>query len=812
MRKIFIVLIFTNLLFTYTIISQERGNRLGGKIKGIVIDSDTQNPIEYSNIVLHNLSDSVFIAGTVTNKNGEFELERIKPGEFYIEVRFMGYKSEIISYLNITSQSRVIDVGNVELKLQSINVGDVEVVAERSGIEYKIDKKVVNVSKHYTAASGNAVDVLENVPSVSVDVEGNVSLRGSGNFTLLIDNRPTVLDPNDALQQIPASTIEDIEIITNPSARFDPDGPSGIINLITKKEGFSGSSGIINLNGGLDEKYGGDFLFNYKTGIITTYFGADYNKRFMPGNSESRNITSRNDLTSFINSDGNSNSGRTFYGVRGGLDFNFDKSNSLGFSFRYGNMDFNSSNNLNYQSWTSLSDQRELFKNKRVSERIGDFLSFSADYRHAFNNNGHEITGSFSFQNRDMEELSTNKLFDEDGNIYDGNINTEDGPSGGYRANIDYRLPLSETNKFEFGYQNRLGNSTDNTSYSYYDKNAGDFILDDLFTRDIDYKRYIHSFYTLYSAETGNFGYQGGIRAEYTDRIIELKKNNEQYIIDRWDYYPNVHFSYKLNNANQFMASYTKRVERPRGWNLEPFDTWEDAYSIRRGNPDLQPEDIDSYEAGYQHYFGKNLFSLEAYYRVTHDKIEYIRSVYDNADFKNVILTTVENVGKDYSFGTELMLDFNFTDWWKLNLMGDIYNYQVEGSFGNQEFSRESSNWRARFNNSFNLSKSSRIQFNNSYNSKTVSSQGTREGFFTTSLAIRYVIFENLTATLQFRDLFSTAKNEFTSEGPNFYRYEFSTRKAPMVMLNLNFNINNYKQDKRDSNDINGSQGEGDDF
>ena len=268
-----------------------------------------------------------------------------------------------------------------------------------------------------------------------------------------------------------------------------------------------------------------------------------------------------------------------------------------------------------------------------------------------------------------------------------------------------------------------------------------------------------------------------------------------------------MHFSYKLDDANQFILSYTKRIERPRGWNLEPFITWSDAYNVRQGNPGLKPEDIDSYEAGYQRYFGKNLFSLETYYRVTNDKIENIRSVYDNAGYDNVILRSVKNVGNDYSFGTEMMLDFNVVDWFKLNLMGNVFDYRVEGFYEGNDFSRSSTNWSTRINSTFIISKSMRIQLNNSYNSKTVSSQGTRAGYFTSSLAIRQQILENLTATLQIRDLFGSANNEFTSEGTNFYNYNFSERKAPMVMLNLNFNINNYKQ--KNEGGSNGGEGGG---
>lgn len=242
------------------------------------------------------------------------------------------------------------------------------------------------------------------------------------------------------------------------------------------------------------------------------------------------------------------------------------------------------------------------------------------------------------------------------------------------------------------------------------------------------------------------------------------------------------------------MASYSRRIERPRGWELEPFETWMDAYNVRVGNPSLAPEYIDSYEIGYQTNFGKNLISSEIYYRITHNKIEHVRSVYDD----NITLHSVENIGTDYALGGELLFNLDMLKVWTVNLMGNFYNYRVEGELYEESFSRESFNWRARMSNAIKLGASTQFQLDGMYNSPTVSSQGRREGFFITNAALkREFLNRQLSATIQVRDIFSTAKYEYTTVGPDFRTSRYATREAPMVMLNIRFNFNNYKPERR---------------
>jgi outer membrane receptor protein involved in Fe transport len=307
------------------------------------------------------------------------------------------------------------------------------------------------------------------------------------------------------------------------------------------------------------------------------------------------------------------------------------------------------------------------------------------------------------------------------------------------------------------------------------------------------------SIYTIYSNMFGNLGYQLGLREEYTYRNIEIPDRNNQFKIDKWDYFPSFHLSYKFPTGQQLMASYSRRIQRPRGWSLEPFETWIDANTIRKGNPSLLPEYIDSYELGIQTFFGTVSFSSEFYYRINNNRIENVSSVYS----ENVTLQTFDNVGKDYSLGNEILINTDLFEFWNINLMGNIYDYRMKGILYNEAINRSSFNWRSRLNNVFKLGLF-QIQLNVQYNSPSISSQGRREGFFTTDAALRTdVLNKKLSLILQVRDLFKTGKNEFTTQTPDFYSYSYFKREAPMVMLTMKLSLNNYKQQREQQGEEN---------
>jgi outer membrane receptor protein involved in Fe transport len=785
-----IALFSLTLLMSSYVISQEEMQMIGGTIAGTVLDSVSHKPMEYTNIILFSGDDSSMVTGITTGINGKFELTKLKPGKYYADVHFMGFEKKRVRDISVGQGMLRNDVGNILLKATEIALGSVVVEGERTSISYQIDKKVIDVSQMQTVVSGNASDVLQNVPSVTVDIEGNVSLRGSSDFTVLVDGRPSILDAQDVLQQIPATSIQTIEIITNPSAKYDPEGTAGIINIILKKAEDFGLNGISHMNAGLNDKYGGDFLLEYKNNSYTLNFGADYNRRYTPGNSRKEELYTVQGNTSTITSQGDTKWGREFWGLRGGLEFLLGEKDILSFGGRYGSREMNRIANLRFfeQSQNGTSN----FINRSDMKRAGDFYSLNMNYSHKFERTGHEIKAEMSYSYRTGNETTLTESFRID-TLFDGIITTETGPSKEMEGKIDYTLPLGPTSKFETGYQGETEISNEITGLQEFDTQGKRYIIFPQFSHDAKYTETEHSLYSLYSDEWGGLGIQGGIRGEYTYRVVELADQTHTFKTDKWDFFPTIHASYKFQNDNQLMASYTRRIQRPGGWALEPFLTWVDANNVQQGNPTLKNQYIDSYEAGVQTSLSDIFFSTEVYYRITHNKTEQIRSAYS----ANVTLTSFENVGKDYSLGSEFQINFEPIKTWDVNFLGNVYKYNVEGIVGGEPFSRESFNWNTRLNNTLKFSKATQLQFNATYNSPSISSQGRREGFLTTDLALRQDLLERtLSLTLQIRDLFKTGKQEFTTQGTGYYSYNYSTNEAPIVVLSIKYLFNNYSQEE----------------
>lgn len=772
--------------------AQERA-RGNGAIFGKVYEAAQRTPIEFANVLLLSVKDSAMVRGIATNAKGEFRFEALPPGEYYLDVQFIGFKKKRVAGFAITAARPTIDLGGILLQQTTLAVEGVEVEAEALAVSYQLDKKVINVGRQPAASSGTVVDVLENVPSVSVDIEGNVSLRGSSNFTVLIDGRPSILEPSDALQQIPASTVENIEIVTNPSAKHDPEGASGIINIVLKKERRSGRSGIVNLNLGAGEKYGGDFLYDYKSGSVQATFGVDYNRRLFTGTEREENQTTREGLISTINSNGDSRRQDKNLGGRGELRWEPSRKDEFNFGGRYGERNSVRGSTLQYFESVSTAPTASEYSSASDRTRARDFYALNAGYKHRFAPKGHELAAELFYSRREGDEANTFSLRTLAENMISGQRNTEIGPSRELRAKIDYTLTLGEKSKFEAGYQSEWERSEDRTGLSEYDRLMDAYVTRAQFNNFTQYDENAHALYALFAAAWRGTSYQLGLRGELTDRAIYSASAAQRFVIEQWDYFPSVHVSRQIAGKHQAMASYTRRIERPNGGELEPFLTWVDAYNVRVGNPALQSEYIDSYELGYQMNFAQSQWSLEAYGRKTHNKIEDVRSVY--AD--NVTLRSAANIGADYTFGSELLWTRDFTKRWSVNLTGNLYQYRITGVLFDEAFERESFNWNLRGSNSLKLQSGTQLQFDAIYNSPSVATQGRREGFFTANVAIKQEFFAKMfSATLQVRDVFRSAKEESISEGENFYNARASRREAPVVLLNLKYNFNHYKTER----------------
>ena len=777
-----------------------------GIVKGKVYNGKQKTPVEYATVAVYNADDDSVITGTISDENGNFKIKGLTNGNFYVVVSFLGFENKRYENIVVDGGRDMIDLGTISLGDANESIEEVEVIAERQSVEFHIDKKVVSVGKQMTSASLSAVEVLENVPSVRVDIEGNVSLRGSTGFTVLIDGKPTVLEPSDALRQTPASTIQNIEIITNPSAKYQPDGTGGIINIITKKNRTQGVQGLINAKAGTYGMYGGDFLLNWRKKNFNFNIGADYNERPFPGETYSRRETTQSETTTIIEAQGDNERSYNGGGFRGGIDWDMTKRDALSFNFRVGEFNMASESDLNYLTKTipATTELRELSANE--SDRSGMYYSVTGNYTHKFVQKGHEFAAQLNYRSHDGDEYSQNTL-SQNGIINNGTRTTEVGPNQRWELRLDYTKPVGESDQFEAGFQGRTGLGDDETRRFLWSETDNDFVEDPNSYNTTTLDRNIYALYSVYKGKKSDFGYQFGLRGEYTNRTIESTGADQTYVIDRWDYFPTVHFSYELPAENQIMASYSRRIDRPRSYYLEPFETWTDMFNVRSGNPELDPEYIDALELGYLKQWEKTQLSLETYYRVTHGKVERIQKVYD----EGILLHTYDNVGTDYSLGLEAMYNIPVAKWWEMNLMGNIYDYRIESNYEGVE-DRSSFNWSSRINNSFVLKKNVKLQIDGNYNSPTVTAQGETEGNYYMNAAVRMDFMDRkLSAVIQARDVLGTSKRVSITEDVSFYNYQKQTRNAPMISFTLSYRLNNFIQ-KRSRNGGDNGGGMEDDF
>jgi len=789
-RLIFITL---GLLISFAIVANVPA--IEGVVKGKVYDARSKKPVEYATVAIYNADNNRVITGTVSDNKGFFKIKGLKKGNFYVVVSFLGYENKRYDNIAIGDGRTSIDLGTIALGDASQTLDQIEVVAERQAVEFHIDKKVVSVGKQLTSASLSAVEVLENVPSVRVDIEGNVSLRGSTGFTVLIDGKPTVLEPSDVLRQTPASTIQNIEIITNPSAKYRPDGTGGIINIITKKNKTQGVQGLINAKAGTFGMYGGDFLLNWRKKKVNFNLGADYNDRPFPGETYSRRETTQNGDMTIIEASGDRNRGYYGGGVRGGFEWDISEHDLISFNVRVGRFNMHSESELNYLTTTIPATDKQAELSNNESKRSGIYYSLTANYSHQFQEKGHELSAQMNYRGHDGDEYAENTL-SQNGIINSGTRTTEVGPSARLDLRIDYTKPVGENNVFEAGFQGRIRTGDDETKRFIWSKPDNDFIEEVQNRNTSEMERNIHALYSVYKGKINDFGYQLGLRGEYTYRHISSVAAMQTYTINRWDYFPTLHLSYQLPEKNQLMASYSRRIDRPRGWYLEPFETWTDMFNVRSGNPDLDPEYIDALEVGYLKQWQKTQLSFETYYRVTHGKVERIQKVYD----EGILLHTFDNVGTDYALGLEAMFSVPLAKWWNVNLMGNLYDYRIESNY-DQVADRSSFNWSTRMNNSFVLKKNIKLQIDGNYNSPTVTAQGETEGNYYMNAAIRMDFMDRkLSAVVQLRDVLGTSQRVSITRDPSFYNYQKHTRKAPMLSFTLSYRLNNFVQKRRKAN------------
>ncbi len=771
-----------------------------GIIAGRIVDQETNEPLSFANVYLYSMRNDSLISGAIAEKDGNFEMKDLPFGRFNIQVKYVGYEVKKIEDIRVLPRSKTVELGDIGLAVSSAVKDEITVTGEKERIEFKADRKIVNISNDLSASGGSAVEALENVPSVEVDIEGNVTLRGSSNFKVFIDGKPSVLEGSDALQQIPATAIDHIEIITNPSAKYDPDGAAGIINVVMKENEELKLSGVFNAMAGIRDKYKVDLLLNWNPGNFRITAGGYFNNYNFFGDRSTYRETYRSDTTNILSNTGDVQFRRFGYNFKGGIGYDFSRKFSMNLEGNYGIMEFTRDATGHLTQSNNPGDLKLYYYDKSIMSHDRDYYRASLDGTYKFAGESHKLFSSLYFSSRNGEgkdsqyQNLTNEDWEKIAADPDRIRSFEDGVDDNFRWQLDYTNKHNETTKVEAGLQTRIDNDIEDFIFENYQPQQNNWVINDQFSNEMDFRRDIYSAYALYGSDIYGINYQLGLRGEYTYRKIALKKAGNDYIIDRIDIFPSAHLSRQFSKTDQILASYSRRIDRPRGRWLDPSPSFADNYNYRKGNPELEPEYIDSYELGYQKSFNKSFIALEGYYRMTKNRINRISTLENDS----VMMHTAANLDRDHSIGAELMLNSRLMKILNLNISGTYYYYKIEGGIIEEDIQTSTNTWRLRTNISIDITKTTKVQLDGFYRGPSISSQGKREGMGGFNVSLRQNFLDNnASLTLRTRDILGTMERNFTSSGTGFTSHHIFSREAQVFMLTFSYRFNDYKDRKR---------------
>lgn len=780
-----------------------------GTITGSVLDKLTNQPIESAGVTLIREKDSSVVKGTSTNSKGEFILSELPPGKFLVRANVVGYNFTVISGINISKDNPNITLEPIMLTQSSTTTEEIVIEGEKSYIELKPDKKVFNVSKNLTTQGGTLLDLLKEIPSVIIDQEGNISLRGSEGVKITIDGKQSGLEGqgrNQILEQIPADEIESIELITNPSAKYEAEGTVGIINVVLKKNkkqefGYNGNLGF---NLGTGDKYSGQFSVSLKNKKFNLNGNYSYNLR----NYISSGFNDRNYYNNFtiVNTSQN-DSGR----IRGksqllklGMDYNFDVNNVFGLSFNYRNSDRTGRNttfNKKYDQNNNLVSDYFTYSN---SPNKGYSFDLNANFSGNFGKNKQVISAEFSYsKDKDDETEEYSDLYilpvnntPDKRNEYSTELNDA------FSGKIDYVYPLSKDIKLESGYKGNYNKRDIDFKTENFDYILNQFVTDYSQTNRFIYKEQVHALYGIFTQQIGNFGYSLGIRAEQTYIKGELETNNEQYDRNYFDFFPSASISQKLDKTSEIQLSYSRRIRRPRQREQNPFRTYVGSNVYHQGNPGLKPEYSDSYEINFIKYFPWAAITPGIFYRYTKNGVSPQTKLIDSV----TTLRMPVNMNNSISFGGELIINLQPVKFFSLNGTFSYFKTEVDASNIQSGMTNSASSWSSRSMASLILPSDFMIQLSYFYMGKRVTMQGTMDPFQSFDAAVKKELFDKrLSLSIRVNDIFNNSKFRV-----QFYDYDFNEvferkRDSRILTLNITYNFgqkeNNQDKRKKKSND-----------
>ncbi len=808
------IIIATLLLFLSLTTFAQRPEAKKVTISGKVIEKGTDFPLEYATIVFENATTKQ-LSGGITNENGDFKFE-VPAGKYNVRVEFISFKTVTVQQKDF---NRDTNLGVIQMAPDVAQLNEVEVIAEKSTVEIKLDKRVYNVGKDMMVKGGTVSDVLDNVPSVTVDAEGTVALRGNENVKILIDRRPSGLagiNIADALKLLPADAVEKVEVITNPSARYDAEGGGGIINIVLRKGKANGINGSIMVNAGDPETYGTSVSLNKKSEAYNLFSNIGYNYRNNPGNTlvDSEYFNADGTTSRFINERRTNDRLSEGYNANFGIDLNLSKSltwtNALTFRENRGK----NPDNVFFYNFDAAFNPT--FTRNRLNDQRSDEFSieYASNFVKKFKKDGHQLTADLSFsQNRENEfaTISDQIIGDPSSLDLEETINLQKQQRN--LIQTDYVLPIGKNGRFEAGYRGS------------FLKNLTDFsVTPDIsnFSNTLEYVENVNALYTQYGSKVNKFSYFFGIRFEDSNIQVNSLSENDYNTKKYNNLFPSATFNYEFSESSSVSLSYSKRINRPRGRFLNPVSSLSSNINIFQGNPDLDPSLTDAIDLGYLKKWNKLTFNTSAYINVTNDSFQFIRK--ESGLFVEgvpVILSTPINLAKEYRAGFEFNLNYTPYKWWRLNGNFNAFRNETQGDYsyvdfiGNtveQNFDNVAFTWFARINSKITLPYKIDWQTNATYNAPQSNAQGRSLGVASMNLAFsKDILKDKGTISLNVSDVFNSRKRIMETNIANVVSsYSEMQWRQRQVMLTFTYRFNKQKneKDRQPRREDNGGEGE----
>lgn len=764
-------------------------------LTGIIADYSSKQPVEFANIQLFRITDGSILKSTATDRKGKFILEEVLPGNYTLSITFIGYAKNNIN-LTIGPNQQKTNLGTIEMRLLTTEMANVSVYAETPVLKTFIDRKIYNVSQEILAQSGTASDMLKNIPSVEVDIDGLVSLRGSQKLMILINGKPSSLTGKkgaETLQQLPANAIEQIEVITNPSAQYQPDGTAGIINIVLKKTIKSGWNGSATANIGNNDRFNGTVSFNVKTGKLNLFSAYSIRKdtRIRLTAVVKSYIDSTQNLKGLNTEHLRSTSHPVSHSLTIGGDYTLNDHNSLGFSNIYVNRKMikqDVQNEIFYDPNKIVVDGYDRLRNDPENKREDNASIY---WLHNFKKKGHDLRAEFNSSSSDEQEDNryANLYYDYDRpSSFDNTLIKQSERQ--QQLAIHYSNALNKSSTIEIGYSGLFTQQDFDFYGEYFSTSLAKFLPDVEKTSQFLYKTSIHAFYSTYKSSHQKVSYDAGLRVEQAFQQENLVTKDLRMNDNYFKIYPTAHISYKLK-TNEIQLSYSKRVNRPEGDDLNPFPKYRDPRNLQAGNPNLLPEVIHSLELGSKWQNEYLTFMPSIYYRYKRNGFTDLVVPLNDS----VLLTTTRNLANDQSAGLELILLFKPGKFFSANLTSNFFNSQIDASnlgYGNKKsmFSMGTN-----FNSTFTITKTTRVQITFNYKSARLTPQGRQYPNFVLSTGIKQDLFKNkLSCSLTASDLFNSLQKKMKLNTSFLNQTSIVKRNSRIVYFGINYRFGKMKK------------------